>query len=281
MTSVMQAFRNTVNSLETAGVTDAYFEARLLVKHSLGIHTTELYSDSNRLVAPQELATLKDCISRRLSGEPGAYITGVREFFGLNFFVDNRVLIPRPETELVVEKALEYASKKGRLVIADIGTGSGAIAVSIAVNLPSSYIYAIDSSAGAIEVGIINARRHHVTSNILFVKGDFAESIPEPVSLLVANLPYIPESQIGLLPREVARYEPYQALNGGHDGLALYRRLLIKMSDILLPGGCAVLEIGWNQARGMRQLIQEHLPTATAEYFTDLNGITRVIRINL
>jgi len=210
------------------------------------------------------MKALDALLARRVSREPLPYILGTREFFGLYFAVDPRVLIPRPETELLVERALGLASRvsssSGALCIADIGTGSGCIAIALAVHLPHACLYATDVSADALAVAQRNAATHGVASRIRFLWGDLLSPLPQPVHLIVANLPYIAAQEWETLPPEVGRFEPRGALDGGPDGLDLVRWLLRQAPAYLLPGGALLLEIGASQGEAVTKLARAAFP---------------------
>ena len=210
-------------------------------------------------------------VDRRVSGEPVAYITGKREFYGIEFHVNPHVLIPRPETEHLVEKALEIVSLIKYPVVADIGTGSGAIAVSLAAEVQGARIFAVDISDPAIDTARLNARRQGVESHITFLYGDLAEPLPEPVDVLIANLPYVNSADC------VASPEPQLALDGGVGGLDAIERLCNSLEGKLRPGGWVLLEIGQGQAETVQRLLREALPDARVGTIKDLAGIDRVV----
>jgi release factor glutamine methyltransferase len=216
-------------------------------------------------------------MKRRLSGEPVAYIVEHREFYGLDFYVDRRVLIPRPESELLVERALELAQKRPVATIAEIGTGSGAIAISLALNLPSAKICATDISAPALEVARLNCRRHGVADRVCLLLGDMLEPIPGPCDLVVANLPYVTE--LTLSRSGLAHFEPPLALNGGRDGLEKIRQLCLEVGDKLHPGGSLLLEIGQGQSGAVNAFLRRLFPRAEMEIIPDLGGIDRVVSL--
>ncbi|MDO8569089.1 MAG: peptide chain release factor N(5)-glutamine methyltransferase [Dehalococcoidales bacterium] len=251
-------------------------EAEMLLRHALKIDRVRLYQELNVDTVPGQAALFRQLIARRLKGEPSAYITGNREFFGLDFHVDGRVLIPRPETELLVEKAISIASARPISTIADIGTGSGAIAVSLATRLPKANIYATDISEQALEVARCNARRHHVTGSITFIQGDLLDPLPEAVDLIIANLPYVRECD---LPQN--GFEPGLALDGGRDGLAQICPLCRQASFKLKPCGSLLLEIGLGQDKALVNFLQGLFPEAQIEVFPDLAGIPRIVILNL
>jgi len=215
-------------------------------------------------------------IERRRSGEPIQYITGEAEFFGLPFRVTRAVLIPRPETEHVVEKVIELAAGMARPQIVDVGTGSGAIAVSVAAKIPSAAIAAIDISAAALDLARENAKRNGVTDRIRFLDGNLLAPVSEEkFDFVVSNPPYVPETDRTSLSVEVREYEPGLALFAGADGLAVYRRLIPAAYDALVPSGWIVLEIGYGQQEAIRSLLAES-KFMEIGFTADLQGIPRV-----
>jgi release factor glutamine methyltransferase len=234
-------------------------------------------------LAPDRAAAFCDAIERRLAGEPIQYITGEAEFYGLPFHVNRDVLIPRPETELLVEKAIELAGKLRQSGatptprIVDVGAGSGAIAVALSQALPFAEITATDISAAALAVARANAARNGVASRIRFLEGDLLAPVAgEPFDLIVSNPPYVPESDRATLAVEVRNYEPAQALFAGGDGLAIYCRLIPESSKALAAGGILLLEIGFGQQQAMEALLKKE-GFAEIEFFADLQAIPRVV----
>ena len=217
-----------------------------------------------------------DLIERRLAGEPIQYITGEAEFYGLPFHVNRDVLIPRPETEHLVEKVMALAAEFVRPKIVDVGTGSGAIAVALAHALPFAVITATDISADALAVAKANAARNGVADRVRFFKGDLLEAVAgEHFDIVISNPPYVPESDRTTLDVEVRDYEPAQALFAGEDGLQIYRRLIPAAFDALVPGGYLALEIGYGQRAGIEALLVRE-GFAGIEFIPDLQGIARV-----
>jgi release factor glutamine methyltransferase len=215
-------------------------------------------------------------LKRRLAGEPIQYITGEVEFYGLPFYVTRDVLIPRPETEHVVEKAIELAAGFEQPRIADVGVGSGALAVALAHKLPSARITAIDCSRPALGIARGNAECNAVEDRIRFVEGDLLEPVAgEQFEIVVSNPPYVPESDRATLSIEVRDYEPAQALFAGADGLAIYRRLIPAAFTALMPGGFAVFEIGYGQQAAIHALLADAGYEAIT-FTPDLQGIPRV-----
>jgi release factor glutamine methyltransferase len=224
-------------------------------------------------------------VSLRLARWPLAYLTGRREFYGLELRVNRAVLIPRPETELLVDVAREQAARlaelsgSSRLTIADVGTGSGAVAIALAKHLPDAIIYATDASELALRVAAFNCRRHGVSRRVHLLHGDLLEPLPGPVDLIVANLPYVATGEFpGLMP-EVRDYEPRMALDGGPDGLEMVRRLLAHAPSYVNPGGSLLLEIGAGQSRAARELARRAFPTAQVDVLPDYAGHDRILVI--
>lgn len=280
--------------LQKQGIENAPLEAEVLLAHCTGLTRVGLYRDSRRQLTARELESFWDLVKRRAAREPVAYLIGHREFMGLDFLVNPDVLIPRPETELLVETALVLLKgaagspslpddkDKGEpfLLLADVGTGSGAIAVSLAHYLPGSRIYATDLSSAALEVARKNALRQGVAGRIIFLEGDLLVPVKERLqagrlSLITANLPYIPTKELGRLMPDVRHYEPVLALDGGCDGLALYRRLIPQARELLIPGGHLLMEIDPAQV----PLIAPLLPSSRwrFEIRPDLAGRPRLV----
>jgi len=265
--------------LAANSIEDASLEGEILLRQALGIDRVRLYANLKSELSAEQENEFWHLVQRRLSGEPAAYIAGHREFYGFDFFVDRRVLIPRPETELLVEKAIRLAQTHAIATVADIGTGCGAIAISLALNLPRIKIYASDVATDALEVARINCEKHGVAGRIQLLPGDMLAPLPEPVDLILANLPYVTEqetSQAGL-----ADFEPLIALNGGSDGLDGIRRLGEQAADKLNPQGGMLLEIGWGQGQAVTNLLRRNFPSASLEIIPDLQGIERVISLRL
>jgi len=273
-------------TLKQHGIDDHRLDAEVLLAHCLGLTRAQLHANLQQALSPAELANYRQLIERRVRHEPVAYILGYKEFYGLNFYVDRRVLIPRPETELLVERAIglakeikdrNYGLGVNRLTLADIGTGSGAVAVSLAVNLPQAVVYAMDASAEALEVATINSRRHGVEDRLHLLQGNLLDPLPMPVNLIVANLPYVGEKELAELPPEIRCYEPLLALDGGPNGLSYIRRLLAQAEEYLKPGGAILLEIGATQGKAVLDLARCHFPKADIELCQDYAGLDRIV----
>jgi release factor glutamine methyltransferase len=254
-------------------------DAEVLIAAALGVARLQLYVQFDRPLDQAELAAIRDSVRRRQAGEPVAYIVGKKEFFGLELAVDARVLVPRPDTETLVDEALARLAERPPEApaprIADVGTGSGAIAVTLAKQRPAAEVLATDISAEALEVARENARRHGVT--VTFLEGDLDAplALHAPLDLITANLPYIPTGDLAGLPPEV-RHEPRRALDGGADGLALVRRLVAAASALLAPGGALALEVGAGQAPSAAELCRTAGLT-DVRLRRDLGSIDRVV----
>jgi len=273
--TVKQALAHAGEVLAANNIEDPLFESELLLRHALTLNRVELYLQLERPLAREEEQAFLSLVERRAGGEPAAYITGHREFYGLDFYVDPAVLIPRPESELLVDKTLELAHRHPSPSIAEVGTGSGAIAVSLALHLPGAVIYAVDISTDALIVALRNCRQHGVTDRIHLLQGDMLAPLPRPVDLVVANLPYVSESELGQ--SEALSFEPSIALDGGPDGLAEIRRLCHQVADKLRPGGSLLLEIGQGQDKAVTALLHDLFPFADIAVTPDLGGIDRVV----
>lgn len=278
-----EALRRARQMLAARQIEEAGLEAELLLRHALQKSRAELYLDLNEALSPEKESIFWQLIKRRLNHEPTAYITGHREFYGLDLYVDRRVLIPRPESELLVEKALEWAARRGDepALIAEVGTGSGAIAIALARHLPRAQVYTTDISAGALEVAARNCRRHGVADRIRLLPGNMLEMLTEPVDLIVANLPYVTERELRTLPPEIRDYEPRLALAGGESGLDRIRALGTGVAGRLRPGGRLLLETGEGQAEAVTSLLSRIFPQAKVEIIPDLSGIERVVCLTL
>ena len=260
-------------------IEDASLESELLLRHTLNINRVQLYQDLDHELSPEQEPTFWNLIKRRLSHEPTAYIIGHREFYGLDFYVNPHVLIPRPESELLVEMALSLAQNHRVTTIADIGTGCGAIAINLALHSSQTKIYATDISASALKVALINCKKHGVVNRICLLQGDMLDPLPEPVDLIVANLPYVKKAE--LLRTSQAESEPLLALNGGPDGLQKIHRLCQQVENKLHPAGYLLLEIGQGQGRAVTTLLHSLFPYAKIEVVPDLGGTERVVSLHL
>lgn len=275
--TIRQALQGARKKLQEVEGAEPVLDSEVLLSHVTGFDRAGLYREWECELSAQEEERFWELVGRRLLGEPVAYLTSCKEFMGLDFKVSPFVLIPRPETEILVETALALLPP-APLVI-DVGTGSGAIAVSLASFLPDSIVYATDCSKEALEVARNNALIHGVGSRVRFCQGELLEPITGVVpakgaDLIAANLPYIPSDDLAWLPKSVRQYEPGLALDGGADGLELYRRLIPMAARLLKNGGLLLMEIGFDQALDMLELLKNQWE---ANVVKDLAGLDRLV----
>lgn len=258
---------------------DARSEAEILLTHVLDISLSSLLTHPERPLTSAQLQGYRDLVEQRVSGYPLPYLTGSMEFYGLDMEVTSDVLIPRPETETLVELALAHRSEN----VIDVGTGSGCIAVALAANLPTVAIVAIDVSRPALSVARRNAERHGVADRIEFVVGDVLNGAPDVVDLIVSNPPYVSDDEWASLPPAIRRHEPRVALDGGADGLAVIRKLLSQSRSVLGPGGALLIEIGANQSDDVRDVAQRVFPGSAQviRIHPDLAGRDRVLEVRV
>lgn len=277
--TVDQALKWAVETLRDISETPR-LDAEILLAHALGWSRVRVLAGARENIPADALQTFCALVLRRAAREPVAYLVGRKEFYGLEFIVDRRVLVPRPETETLADAALEWArrrfSSQDTLLIADIGTGSGCIAVALAVHLPNALIYATDLSPDALAVARQNIELHGVANRVTLLCGDLLAPLPQPVDLLVSNPPYTVFEEID---PGVRLHEPHLALDGGNDGLAVYRRLLAAAPQVLRPGGALMLEIGAMQAEAVTALARQAFPGAAVHVRRDLAGRDRVVMV--
>jgi release factor glutamine methyltransferase len=277
--TLKQALERARGALLARGIDDVLLECQLLLRRASGISQVQLYLDLDRELDSEEEAAFWRLVERRLSGEPMAYIRGHREFYGLDFSVEPGVLIPRPESELLVEQAIKLAEDGAVSAVAEIGTGCGAVAISLALHLPLAKIYATDISTSALKIARFNCEKHRVADRVCLLRGNMLHPLPEPVDIIIANLPYVREAELPQV--SSAGFEPLLALNGGVDGLDKIRQLCGQAGDRLCPQGSLLLEIGQGQATAVTALLSRLFPSAEIEVTPDLSGIERVVRVTL
>jgi release factor glutamine methyltransferase len=270
--------------LQSHSVESARLDAEVLLMHCLRWERAVLYRERDYRLTPGEEARFRDLVRRRGAHEPVAYLTGEREFWSLPLAVRPGVLIPRPDTEWVVETALRYATqflqRRTRCRILDVGTGSGNIAIAVAASLAAADVTALDISPGALAVAQLNAQSCHVAERILFACGDLFHPLhPHRArfDLLLSNPPYIAADEWRALPPTVRCYEPRQALDGGSDGLVFYRRLFSEGSPYLAENGIAIVEVGHRQAGDVSHLLMQSLEWQLLGIVKDYGGIERVV----
>ncbi|MFL7792360.1 MAG: peptide chain release factor N(5)-glutamine methyltransferase [Anaerolineae bacterium] len=257
-------------------VTDTpLLEAEVLLAHVLDASRAMLLAYPERILATNQLIDYQTLVHQRASNYPLPYITGGVEFYGLEFEVAPEVLIPRPETETLVDLALARRPE----TIVDVGTGSGCIAVALAAHLPQTTICAIEISPAALAVARRNVERHNVANRVRLIAGDVLNPRPSPADLIVSNPPYIPTGDCASLPISIRNHEPRQALDGGPDGLAVIRRLLAQAPAVLKPEGALLIEIGADQGEAASRLAHTYFPEAAIRVHPDLAGRDRVLEI--
>lgn len=297
------ALRQGTHLLTQAGSEEANLEAELLLGHALGLDRVHLYQRLRNELPPERERAYRALLERRLAHEPTAYIVGHKEFYGLDFEVTPAAIIPRPETEVLVELALAFARERfagSPFPLADVGVGCGAIAVSIASELPQAEVIASDLSPQALALAQGNAQRQRLAERILFLQGDLLEPLdahPEPVEgpahpepkpgdsrdssrrvdIIAANLPYVPTADWERMPPEIRNHEPRGGLDGGPDGLRAIERLLRQAPHYLKPGGALFVEIGDEQGQAATKLARHAFPKARIEVRPDLSGLDRVL----
>jgi release factor glutamine methyltransferase len=249
-------------------------DAELLLMHALGISRTAVIATPDKELTADELSRFETVVGARATGQPVQHILGVQEFYGLEFEVSPAVLIPRPETEHLVEAVLNRVEHGQLLQIADVGTGSGAIAIALATQLPQARVWASDMSPEALAVAARNAERHGVSRRIEFARADLlAGCLAGAIDVVASNPPYIAEDERGTLAIEVREFEPAAALFAGATGYEVYERLLPQAQNSLKPGGLLALEMGFGQSKRMREMLREW---SSVEVLPDLAGVPRV-----
>lgn len=254
-------------------------EAEILLMHVLGASRSSLLTYPDKTLTRAQLSTYEALIGRRALGYPLPYLTGRMEFYGLEIEVTPEVLIPRPDTEVLVDLALERRPSS----LIDVGTGSGCIAVALASQLPDLEIYAFDVSSAALIVARRNAKRHRVDDRVKFIVSDLLDRCPSPVDLIVCNPPYVAADEWAALPPAIRHHEPRLALDGGPDGLDLIRRLLSQSRGFLEPGGALLVEIGADQADEVKKIAETVFPQegTVVRIHPDLAGRDRVLEVEV
>lgn len=278
---ISMVLREGARRLLDRGIDHAALEAVVLLGHGLKLTREQLVLAGDKVLGPAQLRGYQYLLARRCAHEPTAYITGMREFWSLDFKVNPAVLIPRPETERLVEIVLDLVGSRTRcpLRIVDIGTGSGAIAVALATELPGSKIIATDISAAALAVAVENAASHSVDGKIEFVHSDLFDRLSEDelFDLIISNPPYVRGAEIAALDPEVSRWEPCGALDGGADGLDFYRRIAAQGFDRLRSNGAVVVEIGAGMGEAVTTIFKGNPGCAQVEVYKDYAGKERVV----
>ena len=278
MRTLGQLLRATEQRLSNAGIGDARIEADLIWMTAFEIDRAELYARSVDVPAGDAQARAEELVQRRLRHEPAAYLMGHREFYGIDLLVGVGALIPRPDTETLVEEALRIAAERaGPIAVADVGCGTGAIAIALATCLPDASVYAVDRYAPALKIARRNLERHGLADRVLLLQGDLLAPLPGPVDLIASNLPYVRSDELPTLDPEVRLYEPREALDGGEDGLDLIRRLLTDAAAHLQPGGTVLAEMDPRQIASATAFAASAIPGARSRVVRDLANRERVL----
>jgi len=282
LTTVGRALISARQRIDEAGSPTASLDAQVILAHVLGVDRSWLFAHHEYTLSADEANAYTELITRRICHEPVAYLIGRKEFYGLDFQVDRRVLIPRPETELLVDAVLNFISGHAETcrVVADVGTGSGAIGLAIAANAPQIKVYAIDVSQDALAVTQANVSALDERQQVQLLHGDLLTPLPEAVDVIVANLPYISSRVYPELDADVRDYEPKLALESGAEGLDAIERLLQQVTTYLRPEGAIFLEIGYDQGNAVMALANALLPHAYhISLRQDYHGHDRLVTI--
>ena len=279
MPTLGEFLRDSRRRLMEAGAPEPRLESEVILTDVLGVPRHRLYAYQDDAIPDEAAETLENVVQRRLRREPLAYILGHREFYGVDLTVGPGVMVPRSETEMLIERAMlvcmERMERAG-LVVADVGTGSGGIAVNLAMHLPGVRLYATDISADALEVARVNVDKFGLGQRITLLKGDLLEPLPGRVDVIVANLPYIPSARLKDLQPELA-WEPRTALDGGADGMVMLRRLMGQAAGKLALDGVMLLEIDPGQGEPLRRMATRLFPGAATSVEKDLAGLDRIL----
>lgn len=283
-TPVGRAILAAKQRLEDAKCDTPHLDTQVILAHVLQVERTWLFAHHDYALSAKETDAFTNLIARRMQHEPVAYLVGHKEFYGLDFVVDRRVLIPRPETELLVDTVIDHVTMREdqQVLLADVGTGSGAIALAVAANCPNAYFFAIDLSPDALAVAQQNVQRLDSHRQVTLLQGDLLEPLPAKVNMLVANLPYINVNDYQHLMIDVRNYEPQLALEAGPQGLDVITRLLDQAPHHLHEHGLIFLEIGHDQGEAVLHLARTRFPRALAlRLRQDYHGHDRLIMIAL
>jgi len=280
--TIRQAYAAAVRRLREAGVASPQLDARLLLANAGGWSREAFMAQPDRALTPETAARFAAAVARRSVGEPVSRITGMREFYGREFLLNEHTLDPRPDTETLIEAALDFVARKAwhdaPLRLLDLGTGTGCILLTLLAELPNAYGIGVDISDDALTIAVANAHRLGLESRATFVTGDWLDGMAGTFDLILANPPYVASDEIAGLAPEVKDHDPRRALDGGADGLDSYRRIATKVASSLLPGGALILEIGAGQADAVRNLFcvaDAGLDEPTIRH--DLSGLPRAV----
>ena len=282
MTSLSHLLRKTERRFAICGIGDARIEADLVWMTTLEVDRVELYARMDDSPSEIEAESAEALIQRRLRHEPTAYLLGHREFYNIDLLVGVGALIPRPDTEALVEEALRVAvDLPAPITIADVGCGTGAIGLTIAANLPSAHVYATDLYPASLDLARRNTERLGLAERVDVLEGDLLTPLPGPVDMITSNLPYVESGEIPTLDPEIRMYEPREALDGGEDGLDLIRRFLVDVPRYLNPLGVVLMEMDPRQIARASAFAAEAVPGANIRIVQDLTRRDRVLVIEM
>lgn len=277
---VLELLEWTTSYFEKHNIPNPRLDAEVLLGHLLKKSRLQLYLHFDMPVFQEDLTVLRELIKKRIARTPISYLTHHKEFMSLDFYVDENVLIPRPETEFIVETVLKSNDSKPENIL-EIGTGSGAIAISIAVNMQECHIIATDICENALAVAEKNRDIHECTERIELIQGDLYEPIkqvkPKKFNCIVSNPPYISTDESKKLSKDIYDHEPHIALIAGDDGLSVIRRLILEAPNFLLPKGKLIFEIGEKQAASVKAILDDHPKYIHSQFINDYAGIERVV----
>ncbi len=286
--TIKEALKFGEDTLKAAGIENPQKAANILLQNALDLNQIKVFLKQSQKISSKKIRLYKNFIRRRAKHEPVWYIIGKVEFFGYKFYVNNNVMIPRPETELLIETVLKKIPNKsqssnGKIIIADVGTGCGNIAITLAKELLkrkiTAKIYATDISKKALLVARTNVKNFNLSKTIKLLQGNLLEPLKEKVDIIVANLPYIPHNEINTLALDVYHFEPRVALDGGEKGLELNKSLLKTASKKLKKGGKIFLEVGYNQGKDITKITKRYLPNSKVTVKKDYSNLDRIVII--
>ncbi len=277
MTNLVTLWKNAKNRLESAGIESPTIDARILLISACEISRNDLVTDPYREIAPEKIAKLNEFLARRETREPVAHIVGKKGFWNLELKSDTRALVPRPETEVIVDLVLKFHKDAKNIKILDLGTGTGAILLALLAERSDWNGIGIDASLPALELAQENAKMHGLEKRAIFQNGDWFEGLNETFDIIVSNPPYIPTNDISGLDKDVRDFDPISALDGGEDGLDPYRIIFEKLDEFLKPNGFFALEFGIGQAKAIKSIANANFYLHEIHIIKDLSDKERVI----
>lgn len=278
---IKDLLKDSIPKLNQAQILTASLDARLLLQHAANIPCETIYLYPEQLVSDDDVIKYKNFLDRRINNEPVAKIIGKKSFWKDDFIVNQHTLDPRPDSEVIIQAALDFLpNKENTLKFLDIGSGSGCLLLSLLREFPNAIGAASDISLDALKIASLNAKALNLKERIILINHNWTDAVAHKFDLIVSNPPYIPTNDISNLAKEVKNYDPILALDGGEDGLNPYRHLAQKISSLLKPGACAILEFGYDQGRGVKEIFIQNNYIVKKMLF-DLNNIERAIIVSV